>query len=154
MVVGGFAEVRGLTVSVVESDDDGRSVDGGEDEETDERTFGGISLLWGTDSARDTTSATPSTPSRSAKSPPLELRRGVSDGSELWEWFQAYIEGTEGTKNVRVFLLDSTGAAVRGWECIRARPIRWNGPTLDAIESGVAMESFELAHEGIEELEI
>lgn len=84
----------------------------------------------------------------------VKLRRGITHDRELWDWFDRWVDGTGRPKNLRVFLLDSAGRDVRGWECLRARPIRWDGPTLVATESAVATETFELAHEGIHVLDI
>ncbi|MEF8780068.1 MAG: phage tail protein [Haloferacaceae archaeon] len=86
--------------------------------------------------------------------PTLKLRRGVTDGEELWDWFRRCRDGSGRPRDVRVVLLDSRGREVRGWVCRHAHPIRWDGPTLVAAESGVATETFELAHEGVRSMEL
>lgn len=86
--------------------------------------------------------------------PTLKLRRGIADEGELWDWFRRCRDGTGQPRDVRVILLDSRGREVRGWVCREAHPIRWDGPTLVAADSGVATETFELAHEGIQRIEL
>ncbi len=135
IAVTGFSEVRGLSVAV-ESDRTGSSNGWVDIFERDARGAGRCTdpVLSGR---------------RPTESPRLELRRGVTDDTSLWDWFQRWIDGTAEPADVRVILLDSTGARARTWVCKRARPVRWRGPTLTATESGVAMERYELAHDGI-----
>jgi hypothetical protein len=89
-----------------------------------------------------------------ADAPTLKLRRGVTDSTALWNWFRDWIEGAADPADARVVLLDAEGEPTRGWICKQARPVRWDGPTLSATDSGVAMETFELAHDGIELLDV
>jgi phage tail-like protein len=42
------------------------------------------------------------------------------------------------------------GTAVKRWNLIRAFPVKWTGPDLKATGSEVAIETLEIAHEGIE----
>ena len=84
---------------------------------------------------------------------PLELRYGVtSDGIELTEWRTLVERGQvdEARRAVAVVLLDEEGSAAARWECRNAWPARYEAPTLDADRSAVAIETLELAHEGVE----
>ena len=137
LVTTGFSEVRGLAMSAEESTEGPTDSDVPAWKRILERD-----MTWG--------AAT----SSSTDSPTLKLRRGVTDSSELWEWFRDWNDGTGKPADTRVILLDSTGREARGWLCKQARPVRWSGPTLVATESGVAMETFELAHDGIEALDM
>lgn len=89
-------------------------------------------------------------PRRETESPPLVLRRGVTDDQALWTWFQRWADGRIGPQDLRVCLLDSEGRPVRGWVCRDATPVRWSGPDLAAREATVAMETLEVTHEGID----
>lgn len=82
----------------------------------------------------------------------LTLRRGLTGSRDLWAWMVDATDGWPERKNVRIFLLDSTGAPSRGWECREAFPVRWAGPDLQADQSDVAVEELELAHGGVSEL--
>jgi phage tail-like protein len=134
--VTGFSDVRGLAVSVKSGTPAGESRGWVDILERDARGSGR--------QADATVSG-----QRPTESPRLELRRGVTDDTSLWDWFQRWIDGTADPADVRVTLLDSTGARARTWVCKRARPVRWRGPTLTATEPGVATERYELAHNGV-----
>ncbi|SMO64697.1 phage tail protein [Halorubrum cibi] len=133
----GFSEVCGLSARV----DDGAEADG-----PLWRRLLARDASWGnrTDDLGDRGSALAS--SR------LELRRGVTDRTALWEWFREWTDGRGTPRPVRVVLLDERGDPARVWRCERARPVRWDGPTLSAVGSGVATETFELAHDGVTEV--
>jgi len=89
-------------------------------------------------------------PRRRTASPTLTLRRGITDDRRLWDWLRDWVDGTVDRRDVRVFLLDATGERARGWRCLDAEPVRWEGPRLAADRSAAATEALELAHEGIE----
>jgi hypothetical protein len=94
-----------------------------------------------------------SPPRREARSPPLVLRRGVTDDDALWRWLRDWLDGEVPPQDVRVCLLDDGGDPVRGWVCRGARPVRWQGPDLDAGRAAVATETLELAYDGLAAVE-
>ena len=81
----------------------------------------------------------------------LTLRRGMTDSPALWEWIRNAADGglPSERKNVRIVLLDSVGDESWGWEFQSAYPVRWTGPELQADSGAVAVETLELAHEGV-----
>jgi phage tail-like protein len=81
--------------------------------------------------------------------PNLVLRRGMTDSPALVDWISAAVDGTIERKRGEVFMLDATGTAVWGWAFERAYPVTWTGPELQADGQSVAMESLELAHDGL-----
>ncbi|MFC7133691.1 MULTISPECIES: phage tail protein [Salinibaculum] len=131
----GFTEVRGLSVAVGNPDDEaatrrrGSPPGRGRGVPTSDRV---------------------SPAEREAHSPPLELRRGVTDDRALWAWLQDWLAGDVEPQDVRICLLDARERPVRGWLCRAARPVRWTGPDLVADRPAVATESLELAHAGID----
>ena len=132
----GFNQVRGLSVSVVDDgpDEENSAVPSRKDRRSQGRSWRG---------------RTPAL-QRSTSSPALELRRGVTDERALWTWLQSWVTGEVEPQDVRICLLDSQGRPVQGWVCRAATPVRWRGPDLDAEQAAVAMESLELAHDGID----
>jgi len=46
-------------------------------------------------------------------------------------------------------LMDSAGEEKRRWNFQRAYPVKWAGPDMRATASEVAVETLELAHEGL-----
>ncbi|MEX2631488.1 MAG: phage tail protein [Tistlia sp.] len=85
----------------------------------------------------------------------LVLRRGIVgrrdplDDADLWTWFNDFLEGRGKRKDGLVTLLKPDGAPVHVWSFRRGLPARWSGPSLNAGRSEVAIESLEIAHEGI-----
>ncbi|NOY64100.1 MAG: phage tail protein [Nitrospirae bacterium] len=77
------------------------------------------------------------------------LKRGITDGQELWNWHQEVVRGTFKRKNGSIILLDSKGEEKWRWNFVQAFPVKWTGPDLKAEGSSVAFESIELVHEGI-----
>lgn len=85
-----------------------------------------------------------------AKFPNVILKRGVTDSTELWEWFSDVIQGKVRRQTVHVILCDAQGSEVRRWTFEGAYPVKWSGPSFRSNENAVAVESLELAHEGME----
>jgi len=59
------------------------------------------------------------------------------------------MRGTVQRKQVSVVLMSSSGDEKRRWKLQNAYPVKWSGPDLKATASEVAIETLELAHEGL-----
>jgi phage tail-like protein len=88
----------------------------------------------------------------------ITLKRGVVarrdplDKSDLWTWFKGYLDGKGERRDGVITLNDSAGEARRAWAFRRGLPMRWVGPSLNAGRSAVAIETLEIAHEGITDI--
>ena len=51
--------------------------------------------------------------------------------------------------NVAIILMNEKGDTVRTWNLVRPFPVKWVGPDFKASGNEVAIESLEIAHEGI-----
>jgi phage tail-like protein len=80
----------------------------------------------------------------------ISLKRGITDDAELWEWRKTVIAGTIQRKNGSIVLLDDTGAEKLRWNFREGWPTKWTGPTFNATGNEVAIETLEIAHEGLE----
>ena len=78
------------------------------------------------------------------------LKRGVTDSTDLWDWFQDVSRGQIERKDVSVVLYNSEQEEVRRWNLREAFPSKWVGPAFNATTPAVAIESLELAHHGFE----
>lgn len=80
----------------------------------------------------------------------ITLRWGVTASDELWRWREQIILGIIARKNgsIVVFDLDNKRELVR-WNFVNAWPARWEGPSMNATGSEVAVETLVLAHEGV-----
>lgn len=85
--------------------------------------------------------------------PNLVLKRGMTEGSDLWDWFVAFPElGEVEPKDGEVLLQSLEGGErqnVRAWSFSGGYPVKWTGPDLNAQSPGVAFESVEIVHRGI-----
>jgi phage tail-like protein len=80
----------------------------------------------------------------------IVLKRGVTDSTDLWDWFQDVSRGDIERKDVSVVLYNSEQEEVRRWNLREAFPSKWVGPAFNATTAAVAIESLELAHHGFE----
>ena len=81
---------------------------------------------------------------------PLILRRGFTANRDLYEWWREIVQGSVDRRSVSVILLDEQRQEVARWNLRRAWPAKYDPPSFRARGNEVAIETLELAHEGIE----
>ena len=80
----------------------------------------------------------------------ITLKRGMTQSRDLWQWFNSIIQGKIDRRNgtIAILAVDRTEVArvnfVSGWPC------KWEGPHPNAQASEVAIETLEIAHEGLD----
>lgn len=80
----------------------------------------------------------------------ITLRWGLTDSEELWAWRQQVIDGQIQRKSGSIVIYDlQNRREVVRWNFINAWPTVWKGPDLNASGNEVAVETLEIAHEGI-----
>ena len=79
----------------------------------------------------------------------ITLRRGITNNDELWKWRSTLMSGKAERKNVSIVLLDDQAQEKIRWNLINCWPTTWNGPSFNATSNEAAIETLELAHEGI-----
>ena len=80
----------------------------------------------------------------------ITLKRGVIPLSDdLWSWHNDFVQGKGRRKDGLIYLLDESRKPAKVWKFKRGIPKKWVGPSLNASQSGVAIESLEIAHEGL-----
>ncbi|HEX7313606.1 MAG TPA: phage tail protein [Pyrinomonadaceae bacterium] len=77
----------------------------------------------------------------------ITLKWGVTDSGELWKWHQTALDGKAERKNGSIILMDEAGNEKLRWNFLNAWPTKWTGPSFNATDSSVAVETLELAHE-------
>jgi len=86
-----------------------------------------------------------------AKTANIVLKWGITTDDEIWKWRQAVVTGDpKARKNCSVTIIDEEGKEHQSWNLAEAWPCKWTGPTLNATSNEVAIETLEIAHEGIE----
>ena len=100
-------------------------------------------------------------PSRVRKLPGLTkyanvtLKRGVTNSLELFDWHKRIVNGLIATsrKTVAIVVQDETGADQARFVVTDAWPAKYDGPDLSGKGNEVAIETLELANEGIERVQ-
>jgi phage tail-like protein len=82
------------------------------------------------------------------KYPNLVLKRGVTHEDALLKWFFKS-QDRDKRGSVTLTLLGPEGKPVRTFAFAGAFPVKWTGPNLNAGSNNIAIESLELAHEGL-----
>lgn len=80
----------------------------------------------------------------------ITLKRGVTSlEDDLWTWHQNFVQGVGTRRDGLIVLLDDSRSPTKVWKFTRGIPLKWVGPSLNATQSGVAIESLEISHEGL-----
>ena len=80
----------------------------------------------------------------------LVLKRGLASSLALWSWFSTFVKGTGAPQPVTVTLHDSGGNPVITWEFSNAWPVKYESPPLGGKANVLAIETLELAVEGMQ----
>ncbi len=73
------------------------------------------------------------------------LRQGFTGDPKLWEW-----RHNPRRCNGTIYQLGAELKPVCRWEFRNGYPVKWEGPDFDAGKNELAIESIEIAHEGLE----
>ncbi|MCP4898078.1 MAG: phage tail protein [bacterium] len=80
----------------------------------------------------------------------ISMRRGVVRGLSVWMWYQAGLMQSLGARrDGAIVLLTPMGVPAMSWIFRGGLAAKWTGPELKASEDAVAIESIEIAHQGI-----
>jgi phage tail-like protein len=82
----------------------------------------------------------------------ITLRKGVTKNTELFDWFAGFMLGNGKRKDGVITLRDATGRPQVVWRFARGLPTKYAGPTLNALQSAVAIESISITHEGLSQM--
>lgn len=79
----------------------------------------------------------------------ITLKKGVGAGTALWDWHYSFVEGRGRRRDGVIMLLNEMRMPTAIWQFKRGLPTKYTGPSFNAAQSSVAIESIEIAHEGI-----
>jgi phage tail-like protein len=80
----------------------------------------------------------------------LVLKRGIVN-KVLWDWYHDISIGKMKFRNATIAVFDSSGTKqVLEFQILKAFPVKWIGPELNAAQNNLAVETLELAHQGLE----
>lgn len=81
----------------------------------------------------------------------VTLKRGiVKSDNQFFKWLSTVKLNTVERRDLIINLLNEDHQPVMVWKIMRAFPVKVEGPQLKATSNEVAIESIELAHEGLE----
>jgi phage tail-like protein len=80
----------------------------------------------------------------------IVLKRGYTRAKELYEWRKKVMDGKTQRASGSIVLLDEARNEALRWNFREGWPSKWEGPALNAKTSEVAIETLEIAHEGLE----
>ncbi|MGZ4164276.1 MAG: phage tail protein [Tumebacillaceae bacterium] len=79
----------------------------------------------------------------------ITLKWGVTDSMDMYNWIADCIQGKVTRKTVTIIAIDEAGSDVATWQVIEAWPTKYTAPNFNATANEVAVDSLELAHEGL-----
>jgi phage tail-like protein len=82
----------------------------------------------------------------------ITLKKGVTASNALWDWHYSFVEGKGKRRDGVIALLTDLRIPHNIWYFNKGLPVKYTGPTMNAAQSAVAIESIEIAHEGIYQL--
>ena len=80
----------------------------------------------------------------------IVLRYASSASLRLLQWRDEFLQDQFGRRlNGEIRLKNNAGDVIRSWKFKNAWPVSWEGPSLNAGGSELAVETLEIAHEGL-----
>ena len=79
----------------------------------------------------------------------ITLKRGMAMSSSLWDWSCGFVQGRGKRRDGVIALLNEKMLPSNIWYFRRGLPLKYSGPQMNAKQNGVAIESMEIAHEGL-----
>ncbi|MCB1185037.1 MAG: phage tail protein [Myxococcales bacterium] len=79
----------------------------------------------------------------------LKLGYVASELAEDWHFNFAINPKSVGRKDGSIVMLDDAGEELMRWNFVRAWPVKWDGPEFNSGADNLAVETLEIAHEGL-----
>lgn len=80
----------------------------------------------------------------------LVLKRGMDHGQDLYRWYVSSLDGNIQRRNISIILYGPKGGdPVKQWDFRGAFPVKWVGPDFRTEAGAVAVETLEIAHDGL-----
>jgi len=80
----------------------------------------------------------------------IVLRYATNTSMRLLEWRDSFIRDEfNNMMDGSITLMNNAGEPVRSWSFKNAWPVSWEGPSLKSSQSELAIETLEIAHDGL-----
>ena len=80
----------------------------------------------------------------------IVLKRGFTANDELWKWRKTVMDGETARQSGTIVLRNEARDPAIKWTFREGWPSKWDGPAFNAKTSEVAIETLEIACEGLE----
>jgi phage tail-like protein len=80
----------------------------------------------------------------------VTLKRGITKSNEFLKWYVNFMNGKIQRRSISVIMYDLDGKELLRWHFVNAFPVKWSGPQFSADGKAIAIETLELAHEGLD----
>lgn len=80
----------------------------------------------------------------------ISLKRGMTRDLALWEWRKTVLDGMTERKSGSITLLNEAREPVLRWNFREAWPTKWDAPGFNATGNEIAIETLEIACEGLD----
>lgn len=80
----------------------------------------------------------------------IVLKRGLTSDVSLWAWRKQVLDGVTDRRSGSIIVFNARNEEVVRYNFLRGWPVRWEGPTFNSTTNEVAIETLEIAHEGVE----
>jgi phage tail-like protein len=82
--------------------------------------------------------------------PRITLKRGLIRDPGLWWWYVGGLAGSLGARrDGAIVLMTPSGIPAFGFTFLAGLAAKWTGPSMNSEQDAVAIESLEIAHEGL-----
>jgi phage tail-like protein len=79
----------------------------------------------------------------------ITLKWGLTDDKSLDDWHQQVVNGDIVRKNGSIVVLNRKAEEIARWDFARAWPTKYTLPSFNAEGNDIAIQTLELAHEGL-----
>lgn len=83
------------------------------------------------------------------KYPNLVFKRGLCTGTMLDALLKFRDAASKTRLSGTITMLSNRGEAIHSWKFEKGFPVKWDGPQLNVGQNAIAVESLEIAHEGL-----
>jgi phage tail-like protein len=82
----------------------------------------------------------------------IVFKYATNASTQLLEWRDKFVQdqfGSRASTSGAIIMYDNNGSELRRYSFQRAWPVAWEGPSFNASNSELAIETLEIAHEGL-----
>ncbi len=80
----------------------------------------------------------------------ISLKRGITGDVDFWNWITEAMNGHVHRTEGSIMLLDENRREVMRWNFVRGWPCKFTGPSFNAANNEIAMETLEICVENLE----